>query len=280
MSNYQRRKLVNILNLLASLLVTAFGLIMLMWILYVLFSKGIQYINWDVFSKMTPPPGATGGLANAIFGTFVITLLAVIIGTPIGVLAGTYLSEFGANSNFANLVRFINDILLSAPSIVVGVFIYTIVVKPSGHFSAWAGAIALAILVVPVILRTTEDMLKLVPSQLREAAAALGAPRWRVTMQIVYRAALSGMITGIILATARIMGETAPLLFTALNNQFWSTDMSHPMANMPVVIYQYALSPYEDWQSLAWAAALIITVSVLIMNIIARYSIKGAQEAH
>ncbi len=280
MSNYQRRKLVNLLNLLASLLVTAFGLIMLMWILYVLFSKGIQYINWDVFSKMTPPPGATGGLANAIFGTFVITLLAVIIGTPIGVLAGTYLSEFGANSNFANLVRFINDILLSAPSIVVGVFIYTIVVKPSGHFSAWAGAIALAILVVPVILRTTEDMLKLVPSQLREAAAALGAPRWRVTMQIVYRAALSGMITGIILATARIMGETAPLLFTALNNQFWSTDMSHPMANMPVVIYQYALSPYEDWQSLAWAAALIITVSVLIMNIIARYSIKGAQEAH
>lgn len=280
MSNYQRRKLVNILNLLASLLVTAFGLIMLMWILYVLFSKGIQYINWDVFSKMTPPPGATGGLANAIFGTFVITLLAVIIGTPIGVLAGTYLSEFGANSNFANLVRFINDILLSAPSIVVGVFIYTIVVKPSGHFSAWAGAIALAILVVPVILRTTEDMLKLVPSQLREAAAALGAPRWRVTMQIVYRAALSGMITGIILATARIMGETAPLLFTALNNQFWSTDMGQPMANMPVVIYQYALSPYEDWQSLAWAAALIITVSVLIMNIIARYSIKSTQEAH
>ncbi len=280
MSNYQRRKLVNILNLLASLLVTAFGLIMLMWILYVLFSKGIQFINWDVFSKMTPPPGATGGLANAIFGTFVITLLAVIIGTPIGVLAGTYLSEFGANSNFANLVRFINDILLSAPSIVVGVFIYTIVVKPSGHFSAWAGAIALAILVVPVILRTTEDMLKLVPSQLREAAAALGAPRWRVTMQIVYRAALSGMITGIILATARIMGETAPLLFTALNNQFWSTDMGQPMANMPVVIYQYALSPYEDWQSLAWAAALIITVSVLIMNIIARYSIKNGQEAH
>lgn len=280
MTNYQRRKLVNILNLLASLLVTAFGLIMLMWILYVLFSKGIQYINWDVITKMTPPPGASGGLANAIFGTFVITLLAVLIGTPIGVLAGTYLSEFGANSVFANTVRFINDILLSAPSIVVGVFIYTVVVKPSGHFSAWAGAIALAILVVPVILRTTEDMLKLVPSQLREAAAALGAPRWRVTMQIVYRAALSGMITGIILATARIMGETAPLLFTALNNQFWSTDMSHPMANMPVVIYQYALSPYEDWQSLAWAAALIITVSVLIMNIIARYSIKSAQEAH
>lgn len=277
---YQRRKLVNQFNMFASLFVTALGLVMLAWILFILFSKGFEHVNWAVFSQMTPPPGATGGLANAIFGTFVITFLAVLIGTPMGILAGTYLSEFGGNSAFANTVRFINDVLLSAPSIVVGVFIYTIMVKPIGHFSGWAGAVALAILVIPVILRTTEDMLKLVPSQLREAAAALGAPRWRVTMQIVYRAALSGMITGIILATARIMGETAPLLFTALNNQFWSSNMNQPIANMPVVIYQYALSPYEDWQNLAWAAALIITISVLIMNIIARYTIKSSQEAH
>lgn len=280
MTKYQKRKLLNQFNLLASIFVTGLGLFMLGWILFILFSKGLQHINWDVFTKMTPPPGGTGGIANAIFGSIVITFFAVLLGTPIGILAGTYLSEYGQNSLFANLVRFINDILLSAPSIVVGVFIYTILVKPIGHFSGWAGAVALAILVIPVVLRTTEDMLKLVPNQLREAAAALGAPRWRVTMQIVYRAALTGMMTGVILATARIMGETAPLLFTALNNQFWSKDLSQPIANMPVVIYQYALSPYEDWQSLAWAAALIITVSVLIMNIIARYTLKPSHEAH
>lgn len=276
-SKYQRRKLINLFNLTASILVTVFGLIMLAWILTVLFGKGFQYINWAVFTEMTPPPGAQGGLLNAIVGTLMLTVFGVLIGTPIGVMAGTYLAEFGGNSRFSSVVRFINDVLLSAPSIVVGVFVYTLVVEPSGHFSGWAGALALSILVIPVVLRTTEDMLKLVPVQMREAAAALGAPRYKVTIDIVYKAALSGMFTGLLLATARIMGETAPLLFTALNNQFWSADMNAPMANMPVVIYQYALSPYEDWQNLAWAAALLITVSVLIMNIIARYSLKTPQ---
>lgn len=276
MSKYQTRKLINYFNLVASLVVTALGLFMLAWILSVLFSKGFQYINWAVFTQMTPPPGSAGGLLNAIFGTLVITFFAVLIGTPIGIMAGTYLSEFGGNSRFSSTVRFINDVLLSAPSIVVGVFVYTLIVEPQGHFSGWAGAIALAILVIPVVVRTTEDMLKLVPVQLREAAAALGAPRYTVTLSIVYKAALSGMITGILLATARIMGETAPLLFTALNNQFWSSNMNEPIANMPVVIYQYALSPYEDWQNLAWAAALLITLSVLTMNIIARYTLKGS----
>ncbi|HQS02211.1 MAG: phosphate ABC transporter, permease protein PstA [Halothiobacillus sp. 24-54-40] len=276
MSKYQTRKLINYFNLVASLVVTALGLFMLAWILSVLFSKGFQYINWAVFTQMTPPPGSAGGLLNAIFGTLVITFFAVLIGTPIGIMAGTYLSEFGGNSRFSSTVRFINDVLLSAPSIVVGVFVYTLIVEPQGHFSGWAGAIALAILVIPVVVRTTEDMLKLVPVQLREAAAALGAPRYTVTLSIVYKAALSGMITGVLLATARIMGETAPLLFTALNNQFWSSNMNEPIANMPVVIYQYALSPYEDWQNLAWAAALLITLSVLTMNIIARYTLKGS----
>ena len=276
MSKYQTRKLINYFNLVASLVVTALGLFMLAWILSVLFSKGFQYINWAVFTQMTPPPGSAGGLLNAIFGTLVITFFAVLIGTPVGIMAGTYLSEFGGNSRFSSTVRFINDVLLSAPSIVVGVFVYTLIVEPQGHFSGWAGAIALAILVIPVVVRTTEDMLKLVPVQLREAAAALGAPRYTVTLSIVYKAALSGMITGVLLATARIMGETAPLLFTALNNQFWSSNMNEPIANMPVVIYQYALSPYEDWQNLAWAAALLITLSVLTMNIIARYTLKGS----
>jgi len=273
-SKFTKRKLINYFNLSASIVVTAFGLVMLAWILTVLFGKGFQHINWAVFTQMTPPPGASGGLINAIVGTLLITFFAVLIGTPIGLMAGTYLAEFGGKGRFSSTVRFINDVLLSAPSIVVGVFVYAILVKPQGHFSGWAGAIALSILVIPVVLRTTEDMLRLVPVQMREAAAALGAPRYKVTIDIVYKAALSGMITGLLLATARIMGETAPLLFTGLNNQFWSLDMNQPMANMPVVIYQYALSPYEDWQDLAWAAALLITISVLVMNIIARYSLK------
>lgn len=274
MTKYQRRKLINGFNLFASLIVTAIGIAALVWILTVLFGKGFQYLNWAAISQMTPPPGAAGGLLNAIVGTLLLTLGGVVVGTPIGVMAGTYLSEFGGNNKFSSIVRFINDILLSAPSIVVGVFVYTILVKPMGHFSAWAGVAALAILVIPVVLRTTEDMLRLVPTPMREAAAALGAPRYKVTIDIVYKAALSGMFTGLLLATARIMGETAPLLFTALNNQFWSLDMNQPMANMPVVIYQYALSPYDDWQHLAWAAALLITISVLVMNIIARYTMK------
>ncbi len=273
-SKFTKRKLINYFNLSASIVVTAFGLVMLAWILTVLFGKGFQHINWAVFTQMTPPPGASGGLINAIVGTLLITFFAVLIGTPIGLMAGTYLAEFGGKGRFSSTVRFINDVLLSAPSIVIGVFVYAILVKPQGHFSGWAGAVALSILVIPVVLRTTEDMLRLVPVQMREAAAALGAPRYKVTIDIVYKAALSGMITGLLLATARIMGETAPLLFTGLNNQFWSLDMNQPMANMPVVIYQYALSPYEDWQDLAWAAALLITISVLVMNIIARYSLK------
>ncbi len=275
MTKYQVRKIINYVNLSASIVVTLFGLAMLAWILTVLFGKGFHYLNWAVFSQMTPPPGESGGLLNAIVGTLALTFLAVLIGTPIGIMAGTYLAEFGMKSKFSSVVRFINDVLLSAPSIVVGVFVYTLVVAPSGHFSGWAGAIALSILVIPVVVRTTEDMLKLVPIPMREAAAALGAPRYKVTISIVYKAALSGMITGVLLATARIMGETAPLLFTALNNQFWSVDMNQPIANMPVVIYQYALSPYEDWQNLAWAGALLITISVLLMNIMARYTLKS-----
>jgi phosphate transport system permease protein len=275
MNIYSRRKITNYFNLAASIVVTTIGLMMLAWILTILFAKGFQYINWSVFSQTTPPPGASGGLLNAIFGSIAITFLGVIVGTPIGIMAGTYLSEFGGKSRFSNSVRFISDILLSAPSIVVGVFVYTLMVNPMSHFSGWAGVVALAILVIPVVLRTTEDMLSLVPVQMREAAAALGAPRYTITLVIVYRAALSGLVTGVLLATARVLGETAPLLFTALNNQFWSTDMNQPMANLPVVIYQFALSPYDDWQHLAWAGALIMTISVLIMNIIARYSLKG-----
>jgi len=275
MTKYQQRKLVNYFNLAASILVTLFGLAMLVWILAILFSKGFQYINWDVISKMTPPPGQAGGLLNAIVGTLLLTFFGVMIGAPIGLLTGTYLAEFGMAGKFAGLVRFMTDILLSAPSIVVGVFVYTLFVEPAGHYSGWAGVVALAILVVPVVVRTTENMLKLVPVQMREAAVALGAPRYKVTISIVYKAAMSGLITGVLLATARVMGETAPLLFTALNNQFWSVNLSRPIANMPVVIYQYASSPYEDWQALAWAGALLITVTVLAMNIIARYSLKG-----
>ncbi|WP_336365657.1 phosphate ABC transporter permease PstA [Marinobacter sp. C2H3] len=278
MTRYQRRKVVNAFNLAASIAVTLFGLVMLGWILSILFAKGFAHINWAVFTEMTPPPGEAGGLLNAIVGTLMLTVVAVLIGTPVGIMAGTYLAEYGGKSRFSNVVRFINDILLSAPSIVVGVFVYTLLVSPVGHFSGWAGGVALAILVVPVVVRTTEDMLKLVPPQIREAAAALGAPRWKVTVHVVYKAALSGMITGLLLATARIMGETAPLLFTALSNNFWSTDMNRPIANMPVVIYQYALSPYEDWQNLAWAAALLITISVLAMNIFARYGLKSRNQ--
>lgn len=278
MNKYQRRKLLNFFNLAASIAVTAFGLVMLGWILAVLFSKGFEHINWAVFTQTTPPPGEQGGLTNAIVGTLMITVVAVLIGTPIGIMAGTYLAEYGGKARYASVVRFINDILLSAPSIVVGVFVYTLMVDPVNHFSGWAGSVALAILVIPVVVRTTEDILRLVPVQMREAAAALGAPRWKITVHVVYKAALSGMITGMMLATARIMGETAPLLFTALNNNFWSTDMNRPLANMPVIIYQYALSPYSDWQNLAWAAALLITLSVLVMNIIARYGLKGSSQ--
>ncbi len=249
---------------------TAFGLGWLVLVLGVLLYEGLGGLSWQVFSEMTPPPGAAGGLLNAIVGSVIMTTLAVLIGTPVGVLAGTYLAEYGRHNKLSSVVRFINDILLSAPSIVVGLFIYEVMVAPMGHFSGWAGAVALAVIVIPVVVRTTEDMLTLVPDTLREAAASIGLPRAHMIVRIAYRAARAGIVTGILLAIARISGETAPLLFTALNNQFWSTNMNAPMPSLPVVIFQFALSPYEEWQKLAWTGALLITVTVLALSILAR----------
>ena len=241
-----------------------------MLILGVLLWNGVSGLSLAVFTEMTPPPGAAGGLLNAIMGSLVMTGIAVAIGTPLGVLAGTYLAEYGRYEKLSSVVRFINDILLSAPSIVVGLFIYEIMVAPMGHFSGWAGAVSLAVIVVPVVVRTTEDMLTLVPDTLREAAASIGLPRSLMITRIAYRAAAAGMITGVLLAVARISGETAPLLFTALNNQFWSLNLNAPVSSLPVVIFQFALSPYKDWQSLAWTGALIITATVLLLSITAR----------
>jgi len=246
------------------------GLGWLVLILGDLLWEGLGGLSLRVFTEMTPPPGSDGGLLNPIVGSLILTVLAVLIGTPIGILAGTYMAEYGRYSPLTTVVRFINDILLSAPSIVVGLFIYEVLVAPMGHFSGLAGAVALAVIVIPVVVRTTEDMLLLVPNQLREAAAALGMPRAVVVTRVAYRAARAGMITGVLLAVARVSGETAPLLFTALNNQFWSLDLNAPMASLPVVIFQFALSPYQDWQKLAWTGALIITLSVLALSITAR----------
>ncbi|MBS4084786.1 MAG: phosphate ABC transporter permease PstA [Rhizobiales bacterium] len=267
---YQRRKLRNRFHMTMSLLTAVFGMTWLVLILGMLLVKGVGGLSLAVFTEMTPPPGSDGGLLNAIVGSLILTTLGVAIGTPIAILAGTYMAEYGRYSKLTNVVRFINDILLSAPSIVIGLFVYGIMVRPMGNFSGIAGAVALAILVVPVVVRTTEDMLLLVPNQLREAAAALGAPRWTVIRYVSYRAAKTGIITGILLAIARISGETAPLLFTALNNQFWSTNVLAPMPSLPVVIFQFALSPYEDWQRLAWTGALLITVAVLTLSVLAR----------
>jgi len=253
-----------------ALAATAFGLGWLVVILIALLWNGVSGLSTQVFTQMTPPPGSDGGLLNPIIGSLILTSLAVLMGTPIGILAGTYMAEYGRHAKLTTIVRFINDILLSAPSIVVGLFIYEVMVAPLGHFSAIAGAVALAVIVVPVVVRTTEDMLLLVPNQLREAAAALGMPRAVVVTRVAYRAARAGMITGVLLAVARVSGETAPLLFTALNNQFWSLDLNAPMASLPVVIFQFALSPYQDWQKLAWTGALIITLSVLALSITAR----------
>ncbi|MGZ5067830.1 MAG: phosphate ABC transporter permease PstA [Usitatibacter sp.] len=253
-----------------STLALAFGLFWLVWIVGVLLYEGVAALGPTLFTQMTPPPGADGGLANAILGSVLMAGAGTLIGTPVGILAGTYLAEYGGRGWLAPATRFINDVLLSAPSIVIGLFIYTVYVARVKHFSGWAGAFALAIIVVPVVVRTTDDMLKLVPNSLREAAAALGAPSWKVVTMISYRAARAGIITGILLAVARIAGETAPLLFTALNNQFWSTDMNSPMANLPVVIFQFAMSPYEDWHRLAWGGAALITLLVLGINISAR----------
>jgi phosphate transport system permease protein len=270
MSLYARRRRNNAIALTIAMLAAAFGLFWLVWILWTLLYNGLTSIDLALFTEMTPPPGEAGGLLNAIYGSVILTIGAIVLATPIGMLAGTYLAEYGKQSAVAQVVRFINDILLSAPSIVVGLFVYEAMVYRMGHFSAWAGIVALAIIAIPVVVRTTEDMLSLVPGGLREAAAALGSPMWKVITHIAYRAARNGIITGILLAIARVSGETAPLLFTALNNQFWSSDMNAPMASLPVTIFQFALSPYEDWQKLAWGGALLITVTILILNIIAR----------
>ena len=257
---------------------TAFGLGWLVLILGALLWEGVRGLSFEVFSQMTPPPGSAGGLLNPIIGSLILTGLGVAIGTPLGILAGTYMAEYGRHDKLTSVVRFINDILLSAPSIVVGLFIYEILVRPMGHFSALAGAVALAVLVIPVVVRTTEDMLLLIPDQLREAATSIGMPRAVMITRIAYRAARAGMITGVLLAVARISGETAPLLFTALNNQFWSLDLNAPMASLPAVIFQFALSPYKDWQRLAWTGALIITMSVLALSIVAR-ALAGSRKA-
>ena len=270
MGRYARRRTVNSIALTISLGAALFGLFWLVAILWTLLYNGLTSIDLALFTENTPPPGSAGGLLNAIYGSVVMTVVAIVIGAPVGMLAGTYLAEYGKNGPLAEVIRFINDILLSAPSIVVGLFVYEVMVARMGHFSAWAGIVALAIIGIPVIVRTTEDMLNLVPNGLREAAAALGSPRWKVITLIAYRAARNGIITAILLAVARVSGETAPLLFTALNNQFPSTDMNAPMASLPVTIFQFALSPYEDWQQLAWGGALLITVTILILNIVAR----------
>ena len=270
MQIYTRRRIANYLVVALSLGATAFGLLFLAFVLTTLLTNGIGALSPTLFTQTTPPPGSAGGLMNAIFGSLAMTAIATLVGTPTGILAGTFLAEYAHNSRLGEAVRFINDVLLSAPSIIVGLFVYAIVVVPMGHFSAWAGSVALAIIMIPVIVRTTEDMLNLVPNTLREAAAALGSPKWKITVMVTYRSAVQGMLTGVLLAVARISGETAPLLFTALNNQFWSTDLNHPMANLPVVIFQFAMSPYADWQSLAWAGALLITAAILILNIGAR----------
>jgi phosphate transport system permease protein len=267
---YRRRRRRSRMAMTLCLVATAFGLTWLVLVLMTLILKGVEGLSVGVFTQMTPPPGNAGGLLNPIAGSLLMTVLGVFFGAPLGILAGTYMAEYGRYAKLTSLVRFINDILLSAPSIVVGLFVYTVLVVPMGHFSGIAGAIALAVIVIPVVTRTTEDMLLLVPSQLREAAAALGMPRAFVIRRVCYKAARAGMITGVLLAVARVSGETAPLLFTALNNQFWSLDLNTPMASLPAVIFQFALSPYADWQKLAWAGALIITVSVLALSIAAR----------
>jgi phosphate transport system permease protein len=267
---YGRRRRRNVITMGLSYAATIFGLSWLVLILAVLFWKGFSGLNLAVFTQMTPPPGSAGGLLNPIVGSLVLTTLAVLIGTPIGMLAGTYMAEYGRYDKLTMVVRFINDILLSAPSIVVGLFIYEIMVAQMGHFSGWAGAVALAVIVIPVVVRTTEDMLTLVPDTLREAAASIGLPRALMITRVAYRAARAGMITGVLLAVARISGETAPLLFTSLNNQFWSTNFNQPVSSLPIVIFQFALSPYKDWQQLAWTGALIITLAVLTLSIVAR----------
>jgi phosphate transport system permease protein len=277
-ARYAARRRNDVIATILALAATAFGVGWLILILGVLLWKGVGGLSLAVFTQMTPPPGSSGGLLNPIVGSLILTVLAVGLGTPIGVLAGTYMAEYGRHSRLTSVVRFINDILLSAPSIVVGLFIYEVMVAPMGHFSGWAGGVALAFIVIPVVVRTTEDMLMLVPNALREAATSIGLPRSMSITRICYRAARAGMVTGVLLAVARISGETAPLLFTALNNQFWSTNLNAPMASLPAVIFQFALSPYKDWQSLAWTGALIITLAVLALSITARSLVSSGKQ--
>ena len=272
---YRKRLFVNRFNLAMSLATMAFGMAFLLWILTVLFANGFAALAPTLFTQMTPPPGSAGGLLNAIFGSVVIVGVATFVSTPIGILAGIYLAEFGKDGWLASTTRFINDILLSAPSIVIGLFVYTVYVAQVGHFSGWAGSAALALIAIPVVVRTTENMLHLVPSSLREAAIALGAPMWKVILMVTLKAVRGGVITGVLLAVARMSGETAPLLFTALNNQFWSVNMDQPMANLPVVIFVYALSPYKNWQQLAWSGALLVTLTILILSITARVAVSA-----
>ncbi|MEY4645754.1 MAG: phosphate transporter permease PstA [Pseudomonadota bacterium] len=267
---YLRRRRVNRVALALSMAAMCFGLFWLFWILWETLRLGLAGLTWSTFSQMTPPPNEAGGIANAIYGSVLMVLLATLVGTPVGIMAGIYLAEYEPRSKLAALTRFVNDILLSAPSIVIGLFVYAVVVARFKSFSGWAGVIALALLVIPVVIRTTENMLQLVPASLREAAYALGTPRWKVISLITLRAARAGVVTGVLLAVARISGETAPLLFTALNNQFWSLNLSDPMASLPVTIFKFAMSPYENWQQLAWAGVFLITVTVLGLNVLAR----------
>jgi len=276
MSSYAARRTRNSVAMALAIVAAAIGLVFLFLILATLLVKGFTAISPQMFLENTPPPGEDGGLLNAIVGSLAMTVIAVVVATPVGILAGTYLSEYSRGHWLGEAAKFVNDILLSAPSIIIGLFVYTVVVVPVGHFSAWAGAASLGLIALPVINRTTQDMLSLVPNALREAAAALGAPRWKAMVSVIYRAAMSGILTGVLLAIARVTGETAPLLFTALNNQFFSTDLGAPMANLPVVIFQFATSPYDDWQKLAWGGALLITVAILVLNIVARW-VAGAR---
>ena len=280
-SLYGMRAAKNLLAQTLAVFAALFGIFWLIWIIWTTLRMGVSSLNLALFTEMTPPTGSEGGgMLNAFFGSALMSLLGILLGAPIGVLAGTYLAEYSSKSWLGETVRFVNDILLSAPSIVLGLFVYTLVVAQMGHFSALAGGIALAFIVLPVVVRTTDEMLRLVPSQMREAALSLGVPQWKVTMQVLYRSALPGIVTGILLALARISGETAPLLFSALNNQYWTTDIMSPMANVPVVIFQYAMSPYENWQSLAWAGAFILTLFVLLISLIARAIVSRNRMTH
>jgi phosphate transport system permease protein len=270
-----RRKVKNIVLLSLATAATGFGLIWLVWILLTTMINGFSALNLKLVTEMTPPPGADGGLLNAIYGSGAMIFIAVVIGAPIGIMAGTHLAEYGKKNVLAEVIRFVNDILLSAPSIVIGLFVYELVVRQSGHFSGWAGAVSLAFILLPVVVRTTDETLRLVPVALREAALALGAPQWKVITAVLYPAARTGILTGLLLGVARISGETAPLLFTALNNQYWTTNLANPMANIPVVIFQYALAPYDAWHSLAWAGALLMTLFVLVVSVGARFLLRA-----